>query len=106
MMTTEQIRISTSTRRPISHRARGHSQGPLTRLMSPHDLGELVKPFVFLDYFEFARAVGNGGVVHPHSGIATHTTLLEGSLVYGDSTGASGTLRSGSVEWMRAGGGV
>src|ERR1700704_1421337 len=106
MMTTEQIRISTSTRRPISHRTKGHSQGPLTRLMSPGDLGELVKPFVFLDYFDFTRSGGDGGVVHPHSGIATHTTLLQGSLVYGDSTGASGTLSSGSVEWMQAGGGV
>lgn len=44
--------------------------------------------------------------MHPHSGIATHTTLLQGSLVYGDSTGKSGTLNSGSVEWMQAGGGV
>ena len=25
----------------------------MTRLMSPGDLGGLVKPFVFLDYFEF-----------------------------------------------------
>jgi redox-sensitive bicupin YhaK (pirin superfamily) len=24
--------------------------------------------------------------MHPHSGIATHTTLLEGSLTYEDST--------------------
>jgi redox-sensitive bicupin YhaK (pirin superfamily) len=74
--------------------------------MSPGDLGKLVKPFVFLDYFDFERGGGDGGPVHPHSGIATHTTLLEGSLVYGDSTGASGTLRAGSVEWMQAGGGV
>src|SRR6185503_2048216 len=31
---------------------------------------------------------------------------LEGDLLYGDSTGKSGRLRAGSVEWMRAGGGV
>ena len=43
---------------------------------------------------------------HPHSGIATHTTLLEGSVGYRDSTGKSGTLRAGSIEWMQAGGGV
>jgi redox-sensitive bicupin YhaK (pirin superfamily) len=106
MKTTEPIRISRSTQRRIAYRTRGHSQGPLTRLMSPGDLGELVKPFVFLDYFHFAGAERDGGPVHPHSGIATHTTLLEGSLVYGDSTGKSGTLIRGSVEWMQAGGGV
>ena len=106
MMPTEHVRIATSTKRRIAYRTRGHTQGPLTRLMSPGDLGHLVKPFVFLDYFDFERGGGDGGPVHPHSGIATHTTLLEGSLVYGDSTGASGTLHGGSVEWMQAGGGV
>jgi len=108
MMPIEQIRtsVSTSTQRRIAHRTKGHSQGSLTRLMSPGDLGELVKPFVFLDHFDFVSRAADGGLVHPHSGIATHTTLLEGSLIYGDSTGASGTLRSGSVEWMQAGGGV
>jgi redox-sensitive bicupin YhaK (pirin superfamily) len=106
MITTDENRTSRLTRRRIAHRTRGHSQGPLTRLMSPGDLGGLVKPFVFLDYFDFGGADMDGGVVHPHSGIATHTTLLEGSLVYGDSTGKSGTLNAGNVEWMQAGGGV
>jgi redox-sensitive bicupin YhaK (pirin superfamily) len=91
--------------RAIAHRTRGRGGGPITRLMSPGDLGELVKPFVFLDHFELTGP-SDGGVVHPHSGIATHTTLLEGGLVYGDSTGKTGTLRAGSVEWMRAGAGV
>jgi redox-sensitive bicupin YhaK (pirin superfamily) len=43
---------------------------------------------------------------HPHSGIATHTTLLQGSVDYRDSTGKSGRLSPGSIEWMQAGGGV
>lgn len=84
----------------------GHTHGPITRLMSPGDLGELVKPFVFLDYFEAPTSGGPQMADHPHSGIATHTTLLEGSVGYRDSTGKSGTLRAGSVEWMQAGGGV
>jgi redox-sensitive bicupin YhaK (pirin superfamily) len=84
----------------------GRTQGPITRLMSPGDLGELVKPFVFLDYFETASFGGPGLADHPHSGIATHTTLLEGSVDYRDSTGKSGRLPAGSVEWMLAGGGV
>jgi redox-sensitive bicupin YhaK (pirin superfamily) len=97
--------ITTSSHRRIAYRTKGHGAGPITRLMSPGDLGQLVKPFVFLDHFEFDHA-SDGGAVHPHSGIATHTTLLDGSFVYGDSTGKSGSLRAGSVEWMRAGGGV
>ncbi|QNM58911.1 hypothetical protein XHV734_0045 [Xanthomonas hortorum pv. vitians] len=32
-------------------RTRGTTRGPITRLMSPGDLGQLVKPFVFLDLF-------------------------------------------------------
>jgi redox-sensitive bicupin YhaK (pirin superfamily) len=74
--------------------------------MSPGDIGALVKPFVFLDYFEFADAVKSGLPVHPHSGIATHTTLLQGSVDYADSTGKAGTLNPRSIEWMQAGGGV
>jgi redox-sensitive bicupin YhaK (pirin superfamily) len=105
-MTEAQRHTSPSQRRRIAYRTRGHSQGPLTRLISPGDLGGLVKPFVFLDYFEFRGFKGDGGPVHPHSGIATHTTLLQGSLVYGDSTGKFGPLSSGSVDWMQAGGGV
>ncbi|MBX3203793.1 MAG: pirin family protein [Labilithrix sp.] len=103
---TTSSRISPPTVRRIAHRTTGHRQGPITRLMSPGDIGELVKPFVFLDYFEFPSAVTSGLPVHPHSGIATHTTLLQGSVDYADSTGKSGTLSPRSIEWMQAGGGV
>jgi redox-sensitive bicupin YhaK (pirin superfamily) len=92
--------------RSIVQLTAGHTHGPITRLMSPGDLGELVKPFVFLDYFEAPSSGGPQMADHPHSGIATHTTLLQGSVGYRDSTGKSGTLRAGSVEWMQAGGGV
>jgi redox-sensitive bicupin YhaK (pirin superfamily) len=92
--------------RRIVHRTTGYRQGPITRLMSPGDIGERVKPFVFLDYFEFPDAVKSGLPVHPHSGIATHTTLLQGSVDYADSTGKAGTLNPRSIEWMQAGGGV
>ena len=92
--------------RPIAFRNRGNKHSFITRLMSPGDLGQLVKPFVFLDYFESEAFYGKGMNVHPHSGIATHTTLLEGTTDYEDSTGKSGTLHPGSVEWMQAGGGV
>ena len=92
--------------RRMAYRTAGQTHGPITRLMSPGDLGELVKPFVFLDHFGSESFPGAGFPMHPHSGIATHTTLLEGSTTYRDSTGKSGRLDGGSVEWMQAGGGV
>ena len=92
--------------RAIAQRTRGTRHGPITRLMSPDDWGELVKPFVFLDLFEADVFQGKGFAPHPHSGIATLTTFLEGSMSYSDSTGKSGSLSTGSVEWMRAGRGV
>ena len=105
MVATTRTHVSSSSR-PIAYRTQGHRQGPITRLMSPGDLGALVKPFVFLDYFEMAAGPAHGLPVHPHSGIATHTTLFEGGISYADSTGKSGVLASRSVEWMQAGGGV
>ena len=96
---------ATRTRR-IIHRTAGQGHDGITRLMSPGDIGELVKPFVFLDHFQFDDPRGPGMAVHPHSGIATHSTLLEGAFTYADSTGKSGRLEPQSVEWMQAGGGV
>lgn len=98
--------VHPAPQRRIVHRTPGRRHGPITRLMSPGDLGEHMKPFVFLDYFETAGFQGGGFAAHPHSGIATHTTLIRGTFDYGDSTGKEGTLRAGNVEWMQAGGGV
>src|ERR1700741_2856596 len=92
--------------RSIVARTSGRSHGPVTRIVSPSDVGQLIKPFVFLDYFEF-KPTGNALFpMHPHSGIATITVLLSGDLRYEDTTGAAGILSRGSVEWMRAGNGV
>jgi redox-sensitive bicupin YhaK (pirin superfamily) len=44
--------------------------------------------------------------IHPHSGIATLTLPIRGGVVYEDTTGKSGVVASGGLEWMRAGGGV
>jgi len=38
--------------RKVVQSTRGLSHGPIVRLMSPSDLGEHLKPFVFLDLFE------------------------------------------------------
>ena len=104
--TTSNVEAKATRPRGIVIRTHGHTHGFITRLMSPGDLGELVKPFVFLDYFDNEQFRGPGMAVHPHSGIATHTTLLRGRTTYEDSTGKSGILPMHSVEWMQAGGGV
>ncbi len=43
------------------HRTRGPSHGSITRLMSPGDLGQRLKPFVFLDAVRIDGA-GKGGL--------------------------------------------
>jgi redox-sensitive bicupin YhaK (pirin superfamily) len=108
-MLAEQIQQTQQSTREIIYRTRGNAGGPITRLVSPSDLGELIKPFVFLDRFDFdgrnaPMSMEHGW--HPHSGIATVTVLLEGSLQYAETTGKSGVLRAGSIEWMAAGNGV
>ncbi|SCX65849.1 Redox-sensitive bicupin YhaK, pirin superfamily [Pseudomonas sp. NFACC32-1] len=92
--------------RRITHRTRGHKHGPIVRLMSPSDLGQLIKPFVFLDLFEGDRSFLGQMAMHPHSGIATVTVITEGNLHFDDPESGSGEIAYGGVEWMRAGGGV
>jgi redox-sensitive bicupin YhaK (pirin superfamily) len=94
-----------SKARAIVQRTRGRKHGPVTRLMSPSDLGELLKPFVFLDLFDHEGAPFNGPL-HPHSGIATLTYVAEGAVSYIDPDDVRGTLPAGGVEWMQAGRGM
>ena len=72
--------------REIVYRTREDTHGPIARLVSPSDLGELIKPFVLLDRFDFdARAAPMEMELgwHPHSGIATVTVVLESGRVKG-----------------------
>jgi redox-sensitive bicupin YhaK (pirin superfamily) len=95
-----------ATLRPIIHRTSGQTHGPITRLASPGDLGEVLKPFVFVDLFDNHGRESRGFGLHPHSGIATLTYMAEGSTRYEDTNGARGLLAAGGIEWMRAGCGV
>src|SRR5215470_6668818 len=99
------LAVSTAARPRPRHVARitaGRTHGPITRLMSPSDFGELVKPFVFLDLAEMAYDGRKLFGMHPHSGIATLTTVLHGGFSYEDTTGKSGEVQRGGLEWMRA----
>src|ERR1700729_4652817 len=92
--------------RKIALRTRGHSHGSLPRLISPGDIGELIKPFVFLDYFDADPAAAPKFGFHPHSGIATLTLILSGQASSKETTGREGIIETGGVEWIRAGSGV
>ncbi len=96
-----------SPERRVIERTRGAPHGPVTRLFGPQDLGDLIKPFVLLDYFDLTPQEDPPRFpIHPHSGIATLTLVLSGNVAYEDTTGKSGVLHAGSLEWMRAGAGV
>ena len=72
--------------------------------MSPSDLGEGLKPFVFLDLFEAdMRALAGSMPVHPHSGIATVTVFTQGDVTFDDPIAGHGTIGYGGLEWARAG---
>ncbi|HZA40608.1 MAG TPA: pirin family protein, partial [Actinomycetota bacterium] len=75
--------------------------------MSPSDLGNRLKPFVFLDLFEAdMRGLAGSMPVHPHSGIATVTVFTVGDVTFDDPQAGHGTIGYGGVEWVRAGRGV
>jgi redox-sensitive bicupin YhaK (pirin superfamily) len=92
--------------RKITARTRGNNHGPITRIVSPSNrIAELIKPFVFLDYFKHDGTFEGFGL-HPHSGIATLTYIIEGAVDYIDTSGKTGVVPPGGLEWMKAGGGA
>jgi redox-sensitive bicupin YhaK (pirin superfamily) len=69
-----------------------------------------MSPFFLMDYgskwifppSETPRGVG----VHPHRGFETVTIAYHGSVAHHDSTGNSGIIDEGDVQWMTAGAGI
>jgi redox-sensitive bicupin YhaK (pirin superfamily) len=92
--------------RGIALRTFGRRHGPITRLVSPSGTGEAIKPFVFLDRAEVRYTGKPLFGIHPHSGIATLTVVLDGAMAYEDTTGKKGSIGAGGLEWMKAGRGV
>jgi redox-sensitive bicupin YhaK (pirin superfamily) len=75
--------------------------------MSPSDLGQRLKPFVFLDLFEAdTRQLAASMPIHPHSGICTVTVFAEGDVTFDDPHAGHGSIGYGGVEWVRAGSGM
>src|SRR5712671_6739030 len=83
---------------------------PVRTMLSHHDQGSHVSPFIMLDYAGPARfeptKVRRGVGVHPHKGFETVTIVYEGEVEHRDSTGAGGLIGPGDVQWMTAGSGI
>jgi len=92
--------------RSIVTRTAGKRHGPITRLMSPGDVGQLTRPFVFLDYIDAPRDGGPRFGFHPHSGIATLTFPLNFDTQHETSEGQVDTVEQGGIEWVVTGGGI
>jgi len=71
-------------------------------VIPPSDLGR-TDPFLVLSEDWFSSP---GFDWHPHRGIETVTTVLEGALEHGDNRGSAGVLAPGDVQWMTAGSGI
>lgn len=93
-------------KRSVVARTFGMTRGPITRLVSPSDLGQLIKPFVFLDYGVLPVSNSKLFGMHPHSGIATLSLPMQGEILFADTTGETGVVKTGGLEWMKAGNGV
>jgi quercetin 2,3-dioxygenase len=66
-------------------------------------------PFLLLDEMgpiNVSPGQAKGAPDHPHRGFETVTYLLAGDMEHKDSSGHSGRLREGDVQWMTAGSGV
>jgi redox-sensitive bicupin YhaK (pirin superfamily) len=88
--------------RRIALLASGRRHGPITRFITPWNIGELTTPFVFLDYAEAKPESQPLFGIQPHSGIATLTLVLNGGVSFEDATGGRGEVRTGGVAWMNA----
>lgn len=71
---------------------------------------QTMDPFIMLDYnskFYFTPTdVPRGAGVHPHKGFETVTVAYKGKVAHHDSSGNSGVIGEGDVQWMTAPSGV
>ena len=79
----------------------GRRYGGITRLITPWDIGELTRPFVFLCYSELAP--GAKIVVGVQPGIGTLTLVLSGVLEFEQALGNKGTVVAGGFVWAAPG---
>lgn len=92
--------------RTIAMRTSGRKLGPIKRLISPNQLGEITKPFVFLDDADIPPGPGTRMNWHPHSGVGALTIITSGQNHYRETTGQEGSVSADGIEWMSSGKGV
>lgn len=75
-----------------------------------YNLQRRMSPFLMLDFNpanELPPSEKQRGVdVHPHKGFETVTIAYKGSVAHHDSSGNSGVINPGDVQWMTAGAGI
>lgn len=75
-----------------------------------YPIREQFSPFLMLDFnpeHDFGPSDRPRGVdVHPHKGFETVTIAYKGHVAHHDSTGKSGVIHPGDVQWMTAGDGI
>jgi redox-sensitive bicupin YhaK (pirin superfamily) len=81
----------------------GRRRGPVTRFITPWDIGELTQPFLFLDYVEFAPGWQALLAAHPQPGVATVTLVLSGKLGCVEAAGNRRIVTAGGFRWRTAG---
>lgn len=94
--------IVTAERRGTALVVNGRRHGPVTRLITPWDTGQLASPFVLINYAEVERR-SRLFVSYPPSGITTLTVVLTGELSFEDATGKRGEVPAAGFAWMKAG---
>ena len=74
------------------------------------NFGDRMNPFILMDFnpqFNFSPTDKPRGVgIHPHRGFETVTVAYKGSVAHNDSTGNSGVINPGDVQWMTAASGI
>lgn len=85
---------------------RVHNFFPGSRLIDKRRMS----PFFLLDYgakIDFSPTPNQRGVgVHPHAGFETVTIAYHGKIAHHDSSGNTGIIGEGGVQWMTAGSGL
>ncbi|HTL12852.1 MAG TPA: pirin family protein, partial [Bdellovibrionota bacterium] len=83
---------------------------PVRNLFNYNEHAELMSPFLLLDYggpTSFEPTTEKRGVgEHPHRGFETVTIVYDGEVEHRDSSGGSGKIGPGDVQWMTAASGL
>lgn len=95
---------------PTSSHMVGDGFKVVNYLPNGEDFGDRMNPFILMDFnpeFNFSPTDKPRGVgIHPHRGFETVTVAYKGSVAHNDSTGNSGVINPGDVQWMTAASGI